>query len=204
MLKHLPKSVFGPIVFNRYGCREVGLIAFEDEARSGLHIDFSGNFVEVVDPDTYDPVWEEEGDILVTTLTQSLFPLIRYQVGDAAVLTRETCTCGRNSPLLAKVSGRSSDFITAINGRKIHGEYFSHVLREVEKIRQYVAIQEEADRITIRIVLSEPLTEQERGEILYEFQQTLGEEMKIEFEIVDHIPPLPSGKRRFVISRLEE
>lgn len=197
-------SVFGPNVFDRYGCREVGLIAFEDEAHSGLHIDFAGNFVEVVNPDTFEPVWEEEGDILVTTLTQPLFPLIRYQVGDAAIATRETCTCGRNSPLLAKVLGRNSDFVTAINGSKIHGEYFSHVLREVEKIQQYVAIQEDMDRITIRIVLSEPLIEQERGEILDEFQRKLGKEMKITFEIVDHIPPLPSGKRRFVISRLEE
>lgn len=198
------EEVFGRSVFNRYGCREVGLIAFEDEAHAGLHVNFAGNVVEVVDSQSYEPIVEREGDVLVTTLTQIHFPLIRYQVGDAAVLTRRACVCGRNSPLLSRVLGRRSDFVTAISGRRIHGEYFSHIFRELEKLRQYVVVQEEPDRITIRAVMVSPLEKHEQAALLHEFRKTLGETMRIEFEAVGHIPPLPSGKRRFVVSRLEE
>ena len=203
-MRSMIESVFGPVVFNRYGCREVGLIAFEDEAHCGLHVNFPGNIVEVCKPGTYEAVWDQEGDVLVTTLTQPLFPLIRYQVGDAATQTRDKCSCGRSSGLLSKVSGRSSDFVTAINGRKIHGEYFSHVLRVGDKIRQYTVCQTEAKSITIRIVLAEPLSASERVRLLAAFHGTLGDEMNIDFESVDHIPPLPSGKRRFVFSELHE
>jgi phenylacetate-CoA ligase len=201
-MRSMIESVFGPIIFNRYGCREVGLIAFEDEAHSGLHIDFPGNLVEVCEPNTTNAIWNQEGDILITTLTQTLFPLIRYQVGDMAIQTHEKCSCGRNSPILSKVSGRNSDFITATNGRRIHGEYFSHILRVGEKIRQYTVIQSKTNFIRIELVLSEPFTEQEHKKIIDEFCNTLGKDMKIEFKEVDHIPPLPSGKRRFVISLL--
>lgn len=203
-MRTMIESVFGSIIFNRYGCREVGLMAFEDEAHSGLHINFPGNLVEVCEPNTTNTVWNQEGDILVTTLTQTLFPLIRYQVGDMAIQTYDKCSCGRNSPMLSKVSGRNSDFITVTSGRRIHGEYFSHILRVGEKIRQYTVIQSKLNSITIKVVLSDPLTEKERKRIINELSNTLGENMKIEFKEVDHIPPLPSGKRRFVVSLLEE
>jgi phenylacetate-CoA ligase len=197
------ESVFGKIVFNRYGCRETGLLAFEDEEHKGLHVNFPGNFVEICKHNTTVPVWEDEGDVLITTLTQKHFPLIRYQVGDVAIQTKDKCSCGRNSQLLRKVSGRSSDFVTAINGSKIHGEYFSHILRVGDKVRQYTAIQKESDLMVIDIVLAEALSNQERQSILNSFRNNLGEEMRIEFNEVDYIPPLPSGKRRFVISLID-
>ena len=197
------ESVFGKIIFNRYGCRETGLVAFECEAHKGLHVDFPGNLIEICKHNTTTEVWEEEGDILITTLTQKDFPLIRYQVGDLAVQTQRKCSCGRTSRLLAKVSGRSSDFVTSTSGRKIHGEYFSHILRVGDKVRQYTAIQKESDLIIINIVLAEPFSVLERKNILNSFRNNLGEEMRVELNEVNNIPPLPSGKRRFVISLID-
>ncbi len=197
-------AVFGRKLFNRYGSREVGHIAFECEAHCGMHVSVTGNHVEVMKPGTMEPVCEEEGEILVTTVSQHMFPLIRYEIGDIGILTRTPCQCGRRSHCLAKVLGRSSDFISTAGGRRIHGEYFTHAFYGREKVRQFVLIQDRLDRIAVQMVLSQPLTKQERSEILHEFRLVLGEETQVDLETVDSLSALPSGKRRFTISQLQQ
>jgi phenylacetate-coenzyme A ligase PaaK-like adenylate-forming protein len=201
-MRSVIESVFPARAFNRYGSREVGLIAFECEAHSGMHVSVTNNVVEVVKRNSLEPVWEEEGEILVTTISEFSFPFIRYQIGDIGVLTQSPCECGRGSPRLSKVLGRSSDFITAGNGRQIHGEYFTHAFYGKEKIRQFLLVQSEAQRIDVQVVLNNPLTDQEEAEILREFCRVLGERTAVTIKPVDSIPDLPSGKRRFTVSRL--
>ena len=62
------EEVFPARVFNRYGSREVGLVAYECEAHSGMHVSFTNNLVEVVRPNSLETIWDEQGDILVTTI----------------------------------------------------------------------------------------------------------------------------------------
>ena len=196
------EDVFPVRVFNRYGSREVGLIAFECEAHDGMHVSFTNNLVEVVRPNSLETIWDEQGDILVTTMNEFAFPLIRYQIGDCGVATQEPCKCGRNSVRLAKVLGRSSDFIKTEDGRQIHGEYFTHAFYGREKVRQFLLVQCSTGRIDVEVVLNEPFTANEEVEILHEFSEVLGEGTVVNIKPVDAIPDLPSGKRRFTVSRL--
>ena len=196
------RQVFKKPIFDRYGSREVGLMAFECDAHRGLHIAFTHSLLEVVKPGTLETVCEQEGDILVTTLAEPSFPLIRYQIGDVAVATEQQCTCGRNGPKLGKVVGRSNDFITKADGGRIHGLRFTPVFWRLDKVRQFLVIQQAIDRIEIQLVLSEPLTGGEKARIISEFHSQVGDNVRLEVKKVDRITPLPSGKKAFVISDL--
>lgn len=73
------KSVFGDIVFDRYGCEEVSLIASECETHDGLYITADGIYVEILDGSSGVP-----GRLIITDLTNPGMPFIRYEVGDPA------------------------------------------------------------------------------------------------------------------------
>ncbi len=195
-------EVFSKPIFNRYGSWEVGLMSFECEAHSGLHIAFTHNLIEVVSPGSIEPVWEQQGDILVTTLGEPDCPLIRYQIGDVGIMTKEVCSCGRNSLRLREVLGREMDVISTPGGRRAHG-VFAGAFFGIDKVRQFQVVQRKLDRIDLRLVLAEPLNKNEEARIRSVFAERLGPEVAFQIRIVDHIDPLPSGKRAFVVSEVQ-
>lgn len=196
------ESVFRKPVFDRYASREVGMIAFECGAHAGLHIALGHNLVEIVRPGSLRQVYEEEGDILVTTLGEPFCPLIRYQIGDVGIMTREPCLCARNTPRLIRVLGRNTDFLTASDGSLIHGEYFTHALYGMHKVRRFLMVQESLHEIDVQILAAAPLEATEENRILSAFREKLGTATAIRIRYVDEIPPLSSGKTRFTVSNM--
>lgn len=195
-------EVFSKPIFDRYGSWEVGLMAFECEAHAGLHTAFTHNLIEVVSPGSLEPIWDREGDILVTTLGEPDCPLIRYQIGDVGIMTERVCSCGRNSLCLRKVLGREMDAILTPAGRIIRG-VFASPFHGIAKVRQFQVVQRKLDQIDVRLVLAEPLNRDEEARIRSVFAERLGSEMTCQIKVVDYIDPLPSGKRAFVISQLQ-
>lgn len=98
-----------------YGLSEVmgpGVSIECHEAQDGLHIADDHFFVEVIDPDTLQPVPEgEDGELVFTTLTKEALPIIRYRTGDIASITTERCICGRTSTRMSRVKGRLDDML---------------------------------------------------------------------------------------------
>ena len=82
------------------------------EAQDGLHIAEDHFIVEVINPDTLEPVQDgEEGELVFTSLTKEAFPVIRYRTGDIASITREKCKCGRTTTRMSRVKGRIDDML---------------------------------------------------------------------------------------------
>ncbi|MCK4849766.1 MAG: phenylacetate--CoA ligase family protein [Phycisphaerae bacterium] len=196
-------EVFGKPIFNRYGSWEVGLMGFECEAHTGLHMAFTHNLIEVVNPGSLEPIWDQQGDILVTTLGEPDCPLIRYQIGDVGIMTRRLCSCGRNSLRLREVSGREMDFISTPGGGRIHGAFGLSAFYGIEKVRQFQVVQRKLDRIDVRLVLAAALSKDEEARIRSVFRERLGPDVAFQIRIVDRIDPLPSGKRAFLVSELQ-
>src|SRR5262249_2280854 len=86
------EAVFGCPETNRYGWEEVSLIAWECERHDGLHVNADGVYVEVL-RDGRPARPGEAGSVVVTDLTNRAMPLLRYQVGDVAVLSKCCCPC---------------------------------------------------------------------------------------------------------------
>ena len=75
-----------------YGLSEImgpGVAIECHEAQDGLHIAEDHFLVEVINPDTLEPVEDgEDGELVFTSLTKEALPIIRYRTGDIASITR--------------------------------------------------------------------------------------------------------------------
>jgi phenylacetate-CoA ligase len=97
-----------------YGLTEImgSGVAGECSQRNGFHINEDHFIVEVVNPQTLEPVEAGgEGELVLTTIQKEGFPLIRYRTGDITSLNREPCPCGRTFVRMAWITGRTDDLI---------------------------------------------------------------------------------------------
>lgn len=100
--------------------------------KAGMHIFSDVFYPEVINPETGEEVAEGEyGELVVTTLTKKAIPLIRYRTRDLVNITYETCKCGRTSPRISKVKGRTDDMIV-IRGINVFPSQIEHVLMSIE------------------------------------------------------------------------
>jgi phenylacetate-CoA ligase len=184
-------------VFDRYGSREVGLIASECNAHDGMHICTDTVFVE--EAKYHEP--DSEGEIIVTSLINYAMPFIRYRVEDVGIFSDEPCTCGRHLPRIRSVIGRTTSVFVASDGRYIHGEYFTHLFYGVREIEKFQFIQKERDRFLLKIVPGHGFNESRAEQIVKRIKTTLGN-VDIVTEVVRAIEPARSGKYLFTYSEI--
>lgn len=196
-MKKVIESNFGTTAYNFYGSREVSNLA--GECKNGLlHLFQFWNYVEVLDKDNQ-PVQEgEEGRVIVTNLFNYSMPLIRYEIGDMAILGQEKCSCGQMLPTLKKVTGRITDHFILENGTMVPAEFFIHLLGVVSykqgTFEKFQVIQEGYNDIRINVVSSKKIPEKYKNDINEKIRVVMGPECKIIWNIVDDIPKTPSGK----------
>lgn len=93
-------------IHQNYGLNEVGLVASLCPEGQRYHVHEEHCHVEIVSG-THEPVAPgERGQLLVTSLTNTAMPLVRYETGDTAELSQGTCRCGRSLMSFESVSGR--------------------------------------------------------------------------------------------------
>ncbi len=100
--------------YDIYGLTEVmgPGVSYECEAQKGMHVSEDNFIVEVIDPDTGEPVPDgTPGEIVYTTLTKEAFPVLRYRTRDIGTVTREKCSCGRTFARMSKPKGRTDDML---------------------------------------------------------------------------------------------
>jgi phenylacetate-CoA ligase len=193
----LLERVFGCRVFNRYGCREVSVIASECEAHSGLHTMAEGLFIEVLPLHAeIFPGNSDLGGILVTDLLNWAMPLIRYRIGDLGAWQKGDCTCGRTHPRLREVAGRVTDFIVGLDGRAVSGAFLSlYVIGKRPSLGQVQILQNEIGRVRYRIKPGKGF--EERSDLEYlraTTKEYVGPGSNVECELVTELTPEPSGK----------
>jgi len=196
----LLEKVFNCRVFNEYGCGEVGSVAHECE-RGSMHIMAENMIVEILNGDNYCKE-DEVGEIVITELNNYAMPLIRYRMGDYARLGTEPCECGRTLPILKDIIGREYDFIKNSEGKLFHGEYFMYIFEEIKKkdlgVKQFQVIQKSESSLLIKIIPSNNYSERTAVLIRKRIIESMGESIKVKFEMVDKIPREKSGKMRLI------
>ncbi|WP_213999919.1 AMP-binding protein [Arsukibacterium sp.] len=196
------ERVFNCPVANGYGARDAGFIAHQCPAGS-LHISAEDIIVEIIgDNDEVLPVGET-GEIVVTHLQTQAFPFVRYRTGDMGQLSNTPCKCGRGLPVLAHVSGRTTDFMLTTAGDKLHALSLIYVLRDLSEIRQFKIIQHSQTEVEVQLVTVAPLSPSLAEQIISQFQQRLGTGCNITLKQLDSIASLPNGKHRYVESKMD-
>ena len=193
----LAETIFGTKVYNRYGGREVGLIAMECEA-GHMHINCRDLYLEIDSPNPY----TIPGDILITQLNNYAMPFIRYRIGDIGRLSDEVCLCGNQLPILAELLGRSTATFRTSTGTLIHAGYFTQQFSNVIGVDQFQLIQESLKHCVLKVVINTQWTEAARRYMVQKIQEALGADVIVTVKFEKEIPLPTSGKREFTISKV--
>jgi phenylacetate-CoA ligase len=195
------EAVFATKVYNFYGATEVGSIA--GECKEGLmHIFSFYNNVEILDNKDQPVNNGEEGRVIVTNLYNYLMPLIRYEIGDMALLGPKRCKCGNVLPTLENVTGRITDWFIKEDETTISPMFFMFLFMPKYRkrfLKKFQIIQEDYKKIRILIV-TENSKEIPQKEIDEKIKQMMGKDCKIIWEFVDEIPKTKSGKYIYIKS----
>ena len=108
------ENMLGVKAYNSFGMSEMcgPGVAFECKEQNGLHFWEDYYIVEIVDPETLEPVPDGEiGELVLTTINREAMPLIRYRTRDLTRVLGRTCACGRNHIRLDRMKGRSDDMM---------------------------------------------------------------------------------------------
>jgi phenylacetate-CoA ligase len=146
----------GVDVYQTYATADLGLVAYETQAREGLVLD-EGVIVEIVRPGTGTPVAAGEvGELVVTTLNTA-YPLIRFGTGDLSAILPGTCPTGRTAPRIKGWMGRA-DQTTKIKGMFVHPSQVAEIARrfpEVQKARLVVSGEMASDQMCLQVEATE-------------------------------------------------
>jgi phenylacetate-CoA ligase len=197
--RELFERVFHGEVFNRYGSHEFTGIAHECSFHKGMHINVENIYLEVLKDGQAVPPGQI-GEIVITDLENYGMPFIRYRIEDLGALRQETCGCGRGLPMLDHLEGRVYDVIHCPNGSTQTGTFFCKLTRCVPGVREFQIIQESLLKIRFKLITDVHFNQNSRDFIVETVRNYCGETMEIEFDLVDAIEPVKSGKRRYIVS----
>ncbi len=133
---------WGLLATDNYGLSEVGGPGFSGECAliCGQHVAEDQFIVEIVDPETLQPVAPGElGEVVITTLCREAVPVIRYRTKDISSLNYETCACGRTTARLSKITGRSDDMMV-IRGVNVFPSQIESVLVNIDGLAPHYQI----------------------------------------------------------------
>ncbi|SMC26538.1 phenylacetate-CoA ligase [Desulfacinum hydrothermale DSM 13146] len=155
------EAFYGVKVFNSYGLSEMNGpgVAFECQAQNGMHIWEDAYLVEVVNPDTLEPVAEGQmGELVLTTLTRHGMPLLRYRTKDLTRILPGDCPCGRPHRRLDRIQGRSDDMFI-LKGVNIFPIQVEQVLMGIPEVGNNYRIvldrQDNVDTMTVEVEVTD-------------------------------------------------
>ena len=196
------EEVFKCPVFDQYGCAEQ--VVFVSQCEKGTyHIHPEFGYVEFLREDGSKAEPGEPARLICTGFTNRAMPLIRYDIGDTGILSKnQNCPCGRNFPVIEKILGRTDDILVMRDGRQVGR--LDPVFKGLQSIKETQIIQEDLDNVTLKIVPGDHYEERESEIIVYELKKRLGSQVAISVQIVQEIPRTSAGKFRAVISKVNK
>lgn len=155
MRQHIEKSM-GIKAYDIYGTSEqAGPMFTECEERNGIHIAGDIMYVEIVDPDTGEPLEEgQRGEMVVTMLKKEAMPMIRFRIKDITSIMEGECPCGRTSPRISRITGRTDDMLI-VRGINVFPSQIEYTLLQIPQVGDqymiYVTRDGALDNMTLQV-----------------------------------------------------
>lgn len=202
--------------YNSYGMSEMcgPGVAFECPEKAGMHLWEDAYLMELVDPDTDEPVPDgEPGELVMTTLTREAMPLIRYRVGDITRILPGECPCGRTARRLDRITGRTDDMVI-VKGVNLFPMQIERVLMDTPGVgSNYLIILETKDYMDELIVQVEVQEEFFTGDLadLERLRSELTESLRSDLLVTPVVQlvepdslPVTEGKAKRLIDHREK
>ena len=202
-LRELVRRTFGLELFASYGAREVGTIALQCPQHQHYHVQAESMLVEILDDDLNPCGPGETGTVILTPLHGYASPLLRYEIGDRAVVGRP-CSCGRPHPVLTQIVGRTSGRVVLPSGMRRFC-YFGGLrfLQQFSDLRQFQIVQRSLYDLEVRLVTRRRLTPDIEAEIARRVKTVTGEHFSVVFTYHDSIPLPPGGKFQDLVCEVD-
>lgn len=197
------EQVFRTRVYDQYGCGEGMMISAQCGHGAHYHVFDTDVIVEYLD-DQGEPVPPGVvGNLVVTRLHPGPMPLIRYSVGDLGVYSAHLCECGRGLSIMERIEGRDTDIILTPSGNRLIVHFFTGVLEYFHEIDTFQVVQDRMGAMTLRIVPAPGFGPEVIERAVHQLKEK-GADLDIRVELVNTIPLLANGKRRFIVNTMLE
>ena len=191
------EDMMGVKAYNSFGMSEMcgPGVGFECKEQNGLHFWEDYYIVEIVDPETLEPVPDGEiGELVLTTLCREAMPLLRYRTRDLTRVLGRSCPCGRNHVRIDRMRGRSDDMIV-LRGVNIFPIQIEKILMQFPELASNYLItlttDEDNDNMTVEVELEELFTDDYSR--LLDLEKRIRRALKDEILLTPYIKLVPKG-----------
>lgn len=195
-------EAFAAPLVAEYGSCEAGVMAVQCPEGS-LHRSDDFMILEAVDETTGSS--GEVGEIAVTNLLATDYPLIRYRQGDLARLDRTSCSCGRGLGTISSLVGRMNDCFISPSGGIVDFIVFDQAMKDQPAIRRFKVVERAPGDLVFLSELHKgsDWSDADRKRLVSQCVKLLPPEVKLETRTIDHLPGERSGKFRIMIPAAE-
>ena len=191
------EEMMGVKAYNSFGMSEMcgPGVGFECKEQNGLHFWEDYYIVEIVNPETLEPVPDGEiGELVLTTLCREAMPLLRYRTRDLTRVLGRSCPCGRNHVRLDRMRGRSDDMMV-LRGVNIFPIQIEKILMQFKELANNYLItlttDENNDNMTVEVELEQLFTDDYQR--LSALQKSITRALKDEILLTPIVKLVPKG-----------
>ena len=191
------EEMMGVKAYNSFGMSEMcgPGVGFECPEQNGLHFWEDYYIVEIVDPETLEPVPDGEvGELVLTTLCREAMPLLRYRTRDLTRVLGRSCPCGRNHVRLDRMRGRSDDMMV-LRGVNIFPIQIEKILMQFPELANNYLItlttDDDNDNMLVEVELEELFTDDYQR--LQALQKRIQRALKDEILLTPHVKLVPKN-----------
>ena len=215
-MRHKIEEDTGIQAHDIYGTSEMAGPMYTDcSEKNGIHIPPDIMLVEIIDPETEEPVADgQRGEIVITMLCKEAMPMIRYRIKDITSITHEKCRCGRTAPRIARISGRADDMLI-IRGINVFPSQIEYALLRIPQLSSNYMIHVTSDGILDQMTVqaeikSEAFTDdlnamnELRAKCESELKKYLNIAVKVELKMPGELPRFEGKAKRVIDKRPKE
>lgn len=189
-------------VFDYYALAERVAFSNECEQHQGNHLAMEYGATEIVDQEGRPVPRGSVGRLVGTSLHNLAMPLIRYVTNDMTAVRQRSCACGRALDVMDDVTTKAEDLLTLKDGRLISPSVLTHPFKPLDCIEGSQIVQTAHDAVTVRIIPGAAYTAGHTQHLVAALKERLGEDVRIDVQMVDRLEPSPNGKFKWVISEV--
>ena len=191
------ENMLGVKAYNSFGMSEMcgPGVGFECKEQNGLHFWEDYYIVEIVDPETLEPVPDGEiGELVLTSINREAMPLLRYRTRDLTRVLGRSCPCGRNHVRIDRMKGRSDDMMV-LRGVNIFPIQIEKILMQFKELASNYLItlttDDNNDNMTVEVELEELFTDDYQR--LAQLQKSVTRALKDEILLTPIVKLVPKG-----------
>ena len=191
------EKMLGVKAYNSFGMSEMcgPGVGFECKEQNGLHFWEDYYIVEIVDPETLEPVPDGEiGELILTSINREAMPLLRYRTRDLTRVLGRGCPCGRNHVRIDRMKGRSDDMMV-LRGVNIFPIQIEKILMQFKELASNYLItlttDDNNDNMTVEVELEDLFTDDYQK--LMQLQKDVKRALKDEILLTPHVKLVPKG-----------